>query len=66
MFSMVLSVHLNATMLCLPSKLYLHLKTTLKSQVFEKTHVLCRYLSSDSTIYYDIFSRKGNQTKKSL
>ena len=42
------------------------MKTTRKSQVLEKTNVPCLYRSSDSGTFYGIFSRKGDQIKKSL
>jgi len=37
-----------------------------KSQTLEKTNVPCLYRSSDSGILYGIFSRRGDQIKKSL
>jgi integrase len=42
------------------------MKGTLKSQVLEKTNIPCLYRSSDSDIFYGVFTRKGDQVKKSL
>ena len=37
-----------------------------KSQTLEKTNIPCLYRSSDSGVLYGIFSRRGDQIKKSL
>jgi len=37
-----------------------------KSQVLEKTNIPCLYRSADSGMFYGIFTRKGDQVKKSL
>jgi hypothetical protein len=42
------------------------MKATLKSQVLEKTNIFCLSRSGDSGIFYGIFTRKGDQVKKSL
>ncbi len=42
------------------------MKATRKGQALEKTNIPCLYRSTDSDIYYGIFSRKGDQIKKSL
>ena len=42
------------------------MKATRKSQVLEKTNIPCLYRSSDSGVFYGIFTRKGDQVKKSL
>jgi len=39
---------------------------TRKSQVLEKTNIPCLYRSADSGMLYGIFTRKGDQVKKSL
>jgi integrase len=42
------------------------MKATLKSQTLEKSNIPCLYRSSDSGVFYGIFTRKGDQVKKSL
>ena len=42
------------------------MKTAPKSQVLEKTNIPCLYRSADSGMFYGIFTRKGDQVKKSL
>jgi len=42
------------------------MNATRKSQVLEKTNVSCLYRSADSGMFYGIFTRKGDQVKKSL
>jgi hypothetical protein len=42
------------------------MEAALKSQVLKKTNIPCLYRSSDSGIFYGIFTRKGDQVKKSL
>jgi len=42
------------------------MKSNHKSQALEKTNIPCLYRSADSGIFYGIFSRKGDQIKKSL
>ena len=42
------------------------MKGTRKSQVLEKTNISCLYRSADSGMFYGIFTRKGDQVKKSL
>jgi hypothetical protein len=42
------------------------MKGTRKSQVLEKTNISCLYRSADSSMFYGIFTRKGDQVKKSL
>jgi len=42
------------------------MEATLKSQVLKKTNIPCLYRSSDSGIFYGIFTRKGDQVKKSF
>jgi integrase len=42
------------------------MKTAPKSQVLEKTNIPCLYRSSNSGMFYGIFTRKGDQVKKSL
>ncbi len=42
------------------------MNATHKSQVLEKTNVSCLYRSADSGMFYGIFTRKGDQVKKSL
>lgn len=42
------------------------MKATHKSQTLEKTNIPCLYRSTDSDIFYGIFSHKGDQIKKSL
>jgi integrase len=42
------------------------MKSSHKSQALEKTNIPCLYRSADSGIFYGIFSRKGDQIKKSL
>jgi integrase len=42
------------------------MKVATKSQVLEKTNIPCLYRSTDSGMFYGIFTRKGDQVKKSL
>ena len=42
------------------------MKAARQSQTLEKINVPCLYRSSESGIFYGIFSRKGDQIKKSL
>ena len=42
------------------------MNATRKSQVLEKTNISCLYRSADSGMFYGIFTRKGDQVKKSL
>ena len=42
------------------------MKAIRKSQVLEKTNISCLYRSADSGMFYGIFTRKGDQVKKSL
>src|ERR1019366_5460197 len=42
------------------------METVRKSQTLEKTNIPCLYRSSDSGVLYGIFSRRGDQIKKSL
>ncbi len=42
------------------------MKATRKSQALEKTNIPCLYRSADSGIFYGIFTRKGDQVKRSL
>ena len=42
------------------------METVRKSQTLEKTNIPCLYRSSDSGVLYGIFSRRGDQVKKSL
>ena len=42
------------------------MNATRKSQVLEKTNISCLYRSADSGTFYGIFTRKGDQVKKSL
>jgi integrase len=42
------------------------MEAALKSQVLKKTNIPCLYRSADSGIFYGIFTRKGDQVKKSL
>src|SRR5277367_6832435 len=42
------------------------MKATVKSQTLEKSNIPCLYRSSASGVFYGIFTRKGDQVKKSL
>jgi integrase len=42
------------------------MNATRKSQVLEKTNISCLYRSADSGMFYGIFTRKGDQVKKSF
>src|SRR5277367_443004 len=42
------------------------MKATVKSQTLEKSNIPCLYRSSASGVFYGIFTRKGDQIKKSL
>ena len=40
-------------------------KATRKSRVLEKTNIPCLYWSADSGMFYGVFTRQGDQVKKS-